>query len=288
MRTYWSLGLLAAFVATMMLSTPAAADGADVTAPVTQFFAKRSGISLRAIVYRPQGWRPRERRAAVVIFNGLGWKKGQPDWSEPLAKHYASKGLVAICAQYRLVQGNVTPLDQIADASDAIRWVRANAAALSIDPSRIAAHGSSTGGHLVLSAAQFVGNSSVSPIPNALILYSPLLDLETNVDLQQMLGAKATAASISPMLKIGPKQPPTIILQGDVDTVAPYASAERFCTKMKEVGNRCELNRYMYMGHLFTPKGTPDNGAPKPDPRVEAAALVKADEFLASLGYLGK
>lgn len=287
MKTIRLLGLLAGFLLALTLSVPAAASQ-DVTAPVTQFFAKRGGLSLRAIIYRPQGWRPREQRAAVVIFNGLGWKQGQPDWSEPLAKHYASKGVIAICAQYRLAQGNITPLDQIADASDAIRWVRANAAALSVDPGRIAAHGLSAGGHLVLSAAQFSGNSSVSPIPNALILYSPLLDIETNLELQQMLGTKATAASISPILKIGPKQPPTLILQGDVDTVAPYSSAERFCEKMKEVGNRCELNRYMYMGHLFTPKGTPDNGTPKPDPRVEAAALVKVDEFLMSLGYLGK
>ncbi len=279
---------IAVILLAMSFSAPALADGADVTAPVTQFFAKRSGISLRAIVYRPQDWRPRERRAAVVIFNGLGWTKGQPDWSEPYAKHYASKGLIAISAQYRLSQGNVTPLDAIADASDAIRWVRANSAALSIDPSRIAAHGLSVGGLLVVSAAQFDGNSSVSPIPNALILYSPILDAEKDPVVQSLLGEKAQAASISPLLKIRPKMPPTIILQGDVDTVAPFASAQQFCAKMKEIGNRCELNKYMYMGHLFTPKGTPDNDKPKPDPRVEAAALVKVDAFLASLGYLKK
>ncbi|NLG78205.1 MAG: hypothetical protein GX535_18365, partial [Xanthomonadaceae bacterium] len=40
----------------------------SVTDPVTQFYAKRSGVSLRAVVYRPEGWKPRDQRPAVVIF----------------------------------------------------------------------------------------------------------------------------------------------------------------------------------------------------------------------------
>lgn len=283
MSAHWFTGI----IASMLLAVSASAVASNsVTDPVTQFYAKRSGVSLRAVVYRPEGWKPRELRPAVVIFHGLGWTKGQPEWGETYARHYASKGLVSICAQYRLAQGSITPVHSIDDARDAIRWVRANHAALGIDPNRIAVHGLSTGGHLALAAAMFQGNSSVSPIPNALILYSPAVDLAGNQTFQQLLGEKTPASSVSPMANVTKGLPPTIILQGDVDTVTPFAGAKLFCDKMAAAGNRCELNRYMYVGHLFTPKGTPDTGAPKPDPRVEAAALVKADAFLASLGYI--
>jgi acetyl esterase/lipase len=273
--------------AVLLAASPAmgAPNNADVTQPITQFFAKRSGISLRAIVYRPEGWKPRQTRPVVVIFHGLDWTSGLPEWSAATAKHYASQGMVAVSAQYRVANDKVTPLDSMADARDAIRWVRVNAAALGIDPSRIAAHGFSSGAHLALSAATVVENASVSASPNALILFSPPVDVEKNQKLQAMLGTKATAASISPINAIRKGLPPTTIMQGDVDTVTPHASAKSFCDKMVAAGNRCELNTYLYAGHLFTPKGTSDANKPQPNAKIEAAAQTKADVFLASLGY---
>jgi acetyl esterase len=284
MKTYHCIGIIVGFLLATT-GTAYAADQAAITTPLTQYFAKRSGTPLKAIVYRPEGWRPREARPVVVIFHGLGWKTGEPEWGDSYAKHYQSKGMIAICAQYRLAQGGITPLDSMADARDAIRWIRANAVALGIDPMRIAAHGFSAGGHLAASAAVFWENTGGSGSPNALILSSPVLDVENDKAMQQLLGAKATAASVSPLSHMRPKMPPTIILQGDSDTVTPHAGAKTFCSKMVEGGNRCELNTYMYVGHLFTPKGTPDK-TPKPDPRVEAAALEKTDAFLTSLGYM--
>ncbi len=284
MNRHWFTGVLAGLL--LAVSGSALASG-SITDPITQFYAKRSGVSLRAVVYRPEGWKPRELRPAVIVFNGLGWTQGQPEWGERYARHYASKGLVSICAQYRVAKGSVTPIHSIDDARDAVRWVRANHAALGIDPKRIAVHGLSTGGHLALGTAMFQGNSSVSPVPNALILYSPVVDVSRNLAFQELIG-DTPAVTVSPVANVTKGLPPTIVLQGDVDTVTPFAGAKLFCDKMTEAGNRCELNRYMYVGHLFTPKGTADDQTPKPDARVEAAALVKVDEFLASLGYMAK
>ena len=73
-----------------------------------------------------------------------------------------------------------------------------------------------------------------------------------------------------------------------MDTVTPVAGAKKFCDKMQQAGNRCELDTYMYMGHLFTPKGKRDDLVPQTDPKVAAAALSKVDAFLASLGYMPK
>ena len=285
MKTHWSIATIATLLVALIAAPAAVAS--DVTAPVVQYFAKRGGTTLKAVVHRPDGWKPRAMLPAVVILDGLGWTVGgEPESLEAYAKHYATLGMVGICPQYRPAKGTITPLDSMADARDAIRWIRANSFALGIDPKRIAVHALSTGAHLALSAAMFPGKGAPSPAPNALILYSPALDLENDSRIQPLLGDKVSAAEISPMAHVREGLPPTFIVQGDVDTVTPHPGAKAFCTEMTEVGNRCELQTYMYVGHLFTPKGVPDDKTPKPNPKVEEAALAKADAFLMSLGYI--
>ena len=62
--------------------------------------------------------------------------------------------MVTVAVQYRLSdQKNVTPLDAMADARAALRWIRDAADSFHIDPKRIAAYGVSAGGHLAVMAA---------------------------------------------------------------------------------------------------------------------------------------
>lgn len=288
MKTQWSIGIIAGLL--LAVSSNASAAGAtDVTAPVVQYFAKRGGTTLKAIVHRPEGWRPRALLPAVVIFHGLGWTKGEPEWGETYAQHYASLGLVGICPQYRVAKGTITPLDSMADARDAIRWIRANSFALGIDPKRIAVHGLSTGAHLAISAAMFGGHAAPSSVPNAMILYSPAVDLENDPRIQPLLaGEKTPIAEISPLPNVRAGLPPMLIVQGDADTVTPFETAKAFCTKLTEAGNRCDFHRYRFVGHLFTPDAIADDKTPKPNPKVEEAALARADAFLMSLGYIKK
>jgi acetyl esterase/lipase len=54
---------------------------------------------------------------------------------EPLARRLASRGVGTVAVQYRLSdQRDVTPLDTMADARDAIRWMRRHAAERGINP----------------------------------------------------------------------------------------------------------------------------------------------------------
>ena len=55
---------------------------------------------------------------------------------------------------------------------------------------------------------------------------------------------------------------------------------------MQAAGNRCEIHVYEGYGHLFTPAGTPDDGAPQPDPKIAADALARAVRFLEALGFV--
>jgi acetyl esterase/lipase len=264
--------------------------GSPVADPVEHVFAIRDGDSLEAYVFEPGAARKGKPRAAVVVFYGGGWVLGEPSWAFGRARHFADRGMVAVAPRYRLSdRQGVSPLEAMADARAAFRWVRSNAHALGIDPGRIAAYGWSAGAHLAASAAIFgdsASRDSISSAPNALVFVSPALDLESDGWAQELLGKRASAASVSPAAHVRKGLPPTIIFQGESDTVTPLAGARLFCERMRAAGNRCELHVYPGVGHLFTPVGVRDDGWPQPDLTVQADAMGKADAFLKSLGFI--
>lgn len=254
--------------------------------PATHVFATHGGTGLKAHVFAPAA-ASSEPRAAIVIFHGGGWAQGDAEWAYPRARHFAGRGMVAVAAEYRLSnQKDITPVEAMADARGVIRWMRAEASSLGIDPDRIAAYGWSAGAHLAAAAASFEDvDATVSSRPDALVLVSPAVSVVRDSWFQRLLGARGRAEAYSPDEHVRAGMPPTLILQGDVDTVTPLAGVRRFCDRMQEAGNTCELQVYEGFGHLFTPAGTPDNGQPAPDRTIAADAMARADRFLQSLGF---
>ncbi len=229
-------------------------------------------------------------RPAIVFFFGGGWSTGSPRQFEPQARYFASRGMVAISADYRIrTRDNSKVTDSVSDARSAIRWVRANAKRLGIDPNRIAAGGGSAGGHLAASTA-FISefddsteDKKVSAVPNALVLFNPALVLAPlpGVDLgsagsrlnANLLGAEPTKVSPAHHVKAG--GPPTLILHGESDSTVPFKTAKAFDEKMKGAGNQCQLIGYPGQEHGFF------NGEP-----WRTRTLERADAFLTSLGWL--
>lgn len=267
-----------------------AQESSPVVGPVEHVYATAGGVDLRAYVFSPVAKKEGTTRSAIVIFHGGGWSIGSPEWAFSRAEHFAELGMIAVAAQYRLSdQKTITPLEAMADARAVIRWMRSRADTLGIAADRIAAYGWSAGAHLAASAAIFddsAADATVSCAPNALILSSPAVALEGDGWAQRLLGSRANVAEISPDDHVRSGLPPTIILQGRTDTVTPLPGVERFCDRMREAGNRCDLHVYDGVGHLFTPASEPDDGLPNPDPEVRAAAFREADDFLASLGFI--
>ncbi|MEY3548623.1 MAG: Acetylxylan esterase precursor [Verrucomicrobiota bacterium] len=226
---------------------------------------------------------------AIVFFFGGGWTGGSPMQFEPQSRHLANRGMVAIVADYRVkTRQNAKPADCVSDAKACVRWVRANAARLGIDPQRIAVAGGSAGGHLAASTATLPGldaaqdDKSVSCRPDALVLYNPGtvmapfpgLDLKgfgAGLD-KDKFGCEPE--EISPLHHVKKGAPPTIIFHGKADTTVPYATVEKFTVVMKAAGNRCELIGYEGQPHGFFNKAK------------YAETLAATDAFLVSLGYL--
>ena len=116
----------------------------------TAYVYKRvAGTELKLWVFSPSGLKAPDARAAIVFFGGGGWVNQSPAQFSPQARELASKGLVAVVADYRVLNANnATPYDAVADAKSAIRWLREHAAELHIAPASLAASGGSAGGHL--------------------------------------------------------------------------------------------------------------------------------------------
>lgn len=227
-------------------------------------------------------------RTAVVMFHGGGWSAGGPEWVHVSARRFASRGLVAVAVQYRLAdQRAVTPLDAMEDARDAVRWVRANAKSLGIDVSRVAGYGVSAGGQLAASTASGeTEKGGVSSVPNALLLYSPAVSISNSGWMRRLLLGRAKPEAVSPDQLAGTGFPPTLINQGEEDSVTPLSGARSFCARMKQAGVVCEIRTHAGLGHLLSRKLDEQEEEFDVDTVARTDAWRAEEKFLAARGFL--
>ena len=88
-----------------------------------------------------------ELAPAIVCIHGGGWAFGNKEGWDGVCRQFALRGYVAASVAYRFAPKYKFP-DQVNDVKAAVRWLRANATRLKIDPNRLGAVGDSAGGHL--------------------------------------------------------------------------------------------------------------------------------------------
>jgi acetyl esterase len=250
---------------------------------------KRVGqLELKAHVFETQAPPQDKTRGAVVLFHGGGWSAGGPEWVYASARRYAALGMVAVAIQYRLSdQKSVTPLEAMDDARDAMRWVRSNARTLRIDPDRIAGYGVSAGGQLVASTA-WAGREKdgIDAAPNALLLYSPAVSVSDSGWVRRLLLGRAAPESISPDKVANATFPPTLINQGEEDTLTTLPGAQGFCARVKQAGTKCEVRTHAGLGHLLTRNLSDQEDNYDADPAARADARFAEERYLAALGFI--
>ncbi len=225
----------------------------------------------------PADWKATDKRPVIVFFFGGGWKNGAFTQFVPQAEYFASRGIVAISADYRIESKHKTKPDAaVEDAKSAIRWVRANAAKLGIDPDKVIASGGSAGAHLAAATAlvekfDASDDPKVSCKPNALVLFNPFL----NGKGRTIPGADGSniAEVISPTLFLKKDAPPCAIFFGTSD--AMLEMGKEYVAKCKELGVKADLYTAAEQPHGFFNR----------EPWLSVTTR-KADEFLTGLGYL--
>jgi acetyl esterase len=257
--------------------------------PETHIYREVGDRALSAHVFDPIR-RSDEPAAAVLLFHGGGWSAGMPEWTFGAARRFAAHGMVAIPVQYRLSEGDVTPIEALSDVCAAFRWARDHASDFGLDANRVAGYGVSAGGHLVSSAATVgcpqEGPSATRSEPDVLLLWSPALDMPRDGWFERKLQGRATAEAYSPIRHLRTSTPPTSIVQGDADTLTPLSGAERYCAGLIELGRACELNVYEGVGHLLTRNLEYQEGDFDPDPAAVAAGVEAHLDFLRRYGFI--
>lgn len=239
---------------------------------------------LKLQVHYPPSWKATDKRPAIVFFFGGGWKNGTTAQFLNQATYLATRGMVAVRADYRVSsRQQTTPESAVEDAKSAVRWVRARAAELGVDPQRIVASGGSAGGHLAACTGmtdtyEAKGeDTKISSRPNAMVLFNPALDLAALEVAEKWPEGKGDGKAIVPQI-----DPARFIKSGLVPTVVFFGTADRmldharsFADKSKALGNRCEVFTAAEQPHGFF------NRSP-----WQEVTLRQTDVFLTSLDYL--
>jgi acetyl esterase/lipase len=241
--------------------------------------------TLSLYVTKPGDWKPGDSRPAMVFFHGGGWVKGKPGQFTEHSKYFASRGLVCVQVEYRLIdkKSGETPRQCIHDAKSAMRWVRSNAGDLGVDPNRIASAGGSAGGHL----AAFVGmvggmddpqdDLTVSAKSHAMLLFNPVFDNGPGGYGHKLIADRYPA--YSPFHNVSADDPPAIVFLGDQDELIPVETALAFQRQMKAAGVMCEVRIFEDMAHGFFNYGKHE-GIPY------TRTVIACDEFLGDLGWV--
>lgn len=214
-------------------------------------------VELDLHIFEPESHQETDQAPSIVFFFGGGWASGTPRQFFEQSRYLADRGMVAIAADYRVKSRHGTsPFECVADGKSAIRWVRANAKKLGVSPEKIVAAGGSAGGHVAACTGVIrehdepTEDLTISSIPNALILFNPVLD---TTDKGYGLGRVGVDRQyeLSPCHHVRPNLPPTLIFHGTDDKTVPHENPERFTRLMKEAGNDCQLKSYPGAGHGF-------------------------------------
>jgi acetyl esterase len=255
-----------------------AAPGTVSEADTREFVYKKTPQgNLRIHVHLPKGWTAGDKRPAIVFFFGGAWRQGTVEQFHPQAEYLAQRGMVTARADYRVRSRHGTAPDKcVEDAKSAVRWLRANAARLGVDPERIVASGGSAGGHIAACTFTVPGfeaaseDTSVSSRPNLLVLFNPVLNC---VPIGERFGMGEMARRISPNHHLSKDIPATIIFFGTED-------------RLNEGGKEfmCEAEKLGLCAQMYMAPGQP-HGFFNRSPWREQTILLM-DRFLAANGYL--
>ncbi|MBX9792147.1 MAG: alpha/beta hydrolase [Pirellulales bacterium] len=230
------------------------------------------------------------RLPVIAYIHGGGWRAGNKDGHKLDAIEAAKRGYLSVSIGYRFAPKHQFPA-QIEDVKCAIRWLRAHADELGIDPQRIGAIGYSAGAHLSMmlgtmdSADGFEGSggwADQSSKVQAVVAYFGPTNFEapypaiTVPIVESFLGGSREQKpeaykQASPVSYVNAGDAPTLIYQGTKDILVPYEQAFEMANALSKAGVPGRVELLLGLGHGWKPEEMV---------RTQAGALAFFDQFL--------
>ena len=225
----------------LLLSLPLAAQS-ERQIKVTENIAYRTDVGPSTVLDLAQPtFGPQTNRPAILIIHGGGWSAGSKNDMvyRTLMVDYALKGYVVANMNYRLVQEAPLPAC-IEDVRCAIRWMKANAQKLGIDPNRIGTYGHSAGGHLSLMAGVSAESKAFNDAADPWKAYDCSVACAAGGAPPTEIGRAGDWADHTewwPIGYIGKSKTPFLVLQGGEDPIVRPNLTEDWVVKMQRAGS---------------------------------------------------
>lgn len=209
----------------------------------------------------------------IVWVHGGGWTLGGRSRRSPnLQAHWVIErltlaGFAVALIDYRHAPDEAPVPAAVADVRSAVRWLRAHAAELGVDPTRVVLWGESAGAHLACLAAS-LPEADGGPVAGGPVEVQALVDWYGPVDvpdlrawtdrvgsgagagLDPLRGTGWSARTFSPLTWARPGLPPVFIAHGRDDTTVPVTDSRRYRDALLGAGARVD---YLEVagGHVF-------------------------------------
>jgi len=230
-------------------------------------------------VYLPKSHKTGEKSPAVLLIHGGGWKEG--DKRQPREIEFgttlAENGYVAASINYALRSAGKFPLN-LQDCKNGVRYLRAHADELGIDPDRISVMGGSAGGHLALLVAYTADQPYLAPTQpypgisdkvSCVVDFYGISNLATRKETDpsgkplKIEPLDSTTQSIfgstpqdwkkaSPVSYVKRNVPPTLILHGRKDTTVDSDQSQELADALKKAGATYEIIWLPNAPHSFS------------------------------------
>lgn len=240
----------------LLATTTLAADAVRTEHDIDYLGADRKE---KADLYLPAEVKPGQKFPAVVIIHGGGWSGGEKRAAREIniGTTLALNGYVGMSIDYVLAtkEGTAPTWPQnLHDCKTAVRWLRANAERLHVDPERIGTIGGSAGGHLAAMLGVTSAKDGLDPagpygefsctVKCAVDLYGPMLWFSQR-DISMFRKTRAEAPELyrqaSPLAYVNKSNPPILILHGTADKTVAVEDSKAFDDALTNAGVEHQL-----------------------------------------------
>ena len=219
----------------------------------------------------------------ILFVQGSGWTTPNLGYEIPMLSHYAEEGFIVATVSHRSARDGHPFPAFLEDVKCAIRFLRANAAAYAIDPERIAAFGTSSGGNTVcllgltgddpeVKTEEYAAYSdSVCGVVSCFAptdlyaMFAPGMAIpEMRKGLEGFLGPDSSKweevmKRFSPVYQVkdGEKYPPFLLLHGTGDPIVPCSQMDALYGRLKEAGadvSACYVDGAEHEGNFWGPQ----------------------------------